>query len=631
MATTLRWVINQFGGLNARDPSNILFARSNRQTEDGWAAVAGIESPDLLNIDFDQTGIRKRLGSSLDVNLRLVFDATTTVDSDSAAGQTVLNVTATTGLIAGRVLTVGRGTAREEDLIISSISAGVSITATTNLAFAHTAVQADAVEQMVLLNGDTLLGGREWRSPVTNLRIQVLCSAKTIYVDQSGAFRQANTSAGTPYAHAATATKCGFTELAGHLHIGPDGANKIQVYRNSADLDPAMDNGNLYTEAFGGGTQIITGTWGTGYYILGNYQDRLLFGNGDSVIEFSDTSQAWDRAGGGFIQGRGAVRAIATLTPQFSDSLAAALYVLAVGGADVITALPVVAGAIQRLDNVPAPMNHACVVQTQNWLMYLSQEKTIIGINGAHVINIGRRMQSGASSGPLESIYATEALTDAFGFYDQAKAAALWMAPNGSLTDNSDAYVLDMRQGEPLPGEPEPSYEQRVRCLRWQIASGSAWFVHMYRRLGQTVGIVSTGKLYATESGNNDLASVAIAGRWRSPDFHAGLPTVNKQWLALLCRGMPTGNWSVTARYHQDRSEATFGDTWAYSQDGGTSVFGTAVFGTGTFASTATIKGSDDTDLYSEMLAFTLDNLTASETMRLTDAELHYLIGAQER
>lgn len=70
-----------------------------------------------------------------------------TVNVDSASGQPVLSVTATSDFSLGEVLEIGYGTARAETARILSISAGVSVTFETNLAFTHTAAQADTVRK----------------------------------------------------------------------------------------------------------------------------------------------------------------------------------------------------------------------------------------------------------------------------------------------------------------------------------------------------------------------------------------------------------------------------------------------------------------------------------------------------
>ena len=80
-----------------------------------------------------------------------------TVDSDSAAAQSVLNVAATTGFTVGKRVTIAHQTpARREELVIASIQAGVSLTFEGNLAFAHTAAQADTVVQTEFLDLSSL-------------------------------------------------------------------------------------------------------------------------------------------------------------------------------------------------------------------------------------------------------------------------------------------------------------------------------------------------------------------------------------------------------------------------------------------------------------------------------------------
>ncbi len=86
----------------------------------------------------------------------------TTVDVNTASGQKVLSVAATTMFDTGDSVVIGYGTAREEDKIIDTIQAGVSITLTANLDYAHTAAQADEVS--VAENRcefDFVLGGTE--------------------------------------------------------------------------------------------------------------------------------------------------------------------------------------------------------------------------------------------------------------------------------------------------------------------------------------------------------------------------------------------------------------------------------------------------------------------------------------
>jgi len=71
---------------------------------------------------------------------------TSTVDQDSAAAAKVLYVASTTPFAIGSHVIVGEGTAREEKGVVLTITAGASLNMTANLAYTHTAAQADVVE-----------------------------------------------------------------------------------------------------------------------------------------------------------------------------------------------------------------------------------------------------------------------------------------------------------------------------------------------------------------------------------------------------------------------------------------------------------------------------------------------------
>lgn len=77
-----------------------------------------------------------------------VATPSSTVSADSASGQAVVNVAATTMFAVGDHVILNEGGAREETGTILSIVAGTSITLTANLAFSHTAAQGDKVERM---------------------------------------------------------------------------------------------------------------------------------------------------------------------------------------------------------------------------------------------------------------------------------------------------------------------------------------------------------------------------------------------------------------------------------------------------------------------------------------------------
>jgi hypothetical protein len=75
----------------------------------------------------------------------VMSDISTTVDADSSNGQKVLNVAATAGFAVGDQIRINDGGARDEQGVVASIQAGVSLTLEENLVYTHTAAQADAV------------------------------------------------------------------------------------------------------------------------------------------------------------------------------------------------------------------------------------------------------------------------------------------------------------------------------------------------------------------------------------------------------------------------------------------------------------------------------------------------------
>lgn len=102
----------------------------------------------LLECDNIQTS--NLTSSSIDIT----FDcknshAGTTVDQDSNSGQKVLYVTDTTDFEVEETVEIAFGIAREEEGIIDSIQAGVSITLRENLTYTHTQVQADEVKKQL--------------------------------------------------------------------------------------------------------------------------------------------------------------------------------------------------------------------------------------------------------------------------------------------------------------------------------------------------------------------------------------------------------------------------------------------------------------------------------------------------
>jgi len=92
---------------------------------------------------------------------------TTTVDADSASGQKVLNVAATTNFAANDVLVVDPSDTGDgiETCVVASVSAGVSVTCDDNLEITHLGASADPVHlsnRVPIADGTLLTAGRRY-------------------------------------------------------------------------------------------------------------------------------------------------------------------------------------------------------------------------------------------------------------------------------------------------------------------------------------------------------------------------------------------------------------------------------------------------------------------------------------
>ena len=110
-------------------------------TEDGLIIPAG--SPFLI-----QLLELPRYNDPTTVLIRC-YGVKTDVDDDSSSGQKILKVASTASFSEDDTIIIDRGGAREEERIIDTIQAGISLTVTVNLTYTHTAVQEDDVEKYI--------------------------------------------------------------------------------------------------------------------------------------------------------------------------------------------------------------------------------------------------------------------------------------------------------------------------------------------------------------------------------------------------------------------------------------------------------------------------------------------------
>ena len=102
-------------------------------------------------------GLFLPLDTSSGIDFGRAYSNETKVDETSALGQTVLKVTDTTGYVATDKIVIARGEVREEDAVVASVQAGISLTLVSNLTYEHTAgalttVDAESASGQKVLN-----------------------------------------------------------------------------------------------------------------------------------------------------------------------------------------------------------------------------------------------------------------------------------------------------------------------------------------------------------------------------------------------------------------------------------------------------------------------------------------------
>ena len=485
----------------------------------------------------------------------------------------------------------------------------------------------------VLVSGEVLLDGTEFNGAA------IVVGQKSIYTNQSGSWAQLLASDSTTFTWAADGggasvagadiTKCSFAKMDGHLFIGADGANKIQVWKAGADLDAPMANGNTYEQIYGSNST-ITGTWGTAYYIVRDFHGRLLFSTGNVVVEYTDVNQPWDRTGGGIIWGRDNVVALESFTPRGGNELTEVLFLFTRAGVDKLTGFSAMDSTEQGV-GIGVPLNHRAVVKTEDWLIFLSREGKLVGINGLAVIDLGRRFLLGdGATGPLDVLSPSNSnhalLT--FGFYDEKRRQALWFYPNESSTVVNRAIGLDFQLGEPYPGEQRESFERHVRTLFWTIyPTTTPWFVGMWQTTGAVYGLTANGNVWTQGSGRLDLDQYAIQDAWVTPELAMSQPTRNKSYRRAAVRADVAGSWNLYMDVAINKDDAWVKTFSIPLLPSGAAAFGTAVYGTDQYVTDRLTKWADYLDRYAESLRLRFRSQETSRYWVLRSITIDYQFG----
>ena len=477
----------------------------------------------------------------------------------------------------------------------------------------------------VLVASEILVDGTEFNGA------GIVVGQLSMYTNQSGSWARLNNSGSTAYSHAATVTRCSFAKTDGHLFIGLSGANSIQVWKAGADLDAAMNNGNTYEQIYGSNST-ITGTWGTGYYIVREFHGRLLMCTGNTVVEYTDINQPWDRADGGIRLARDSIVAIETFTPRGGNELTELCFFFTASGPDKLTGFNVT-DTVERGHGLGAPLSHRAVVACQGWLLYLTEEGTIIGINGQGEIDLGRRLRDGdGTTGPADLIDPTNSnhVTLTFGFYDEKRKQALWFHPQGAIAYNSHAVGVDFQLGEPYLGEPRETFERKVRMLYHSLGASTAWFVGMFQISGAIYGVTANGNIWTHNSGRLDFDSVTILDSWVTPELTMGQPTQFKSIRRLAVRVDADGDWNLYVDIAKNRQTAyvqTYSVPLLDEDLSGVSVFGTAVYDTSRYVVDTVTAWATYIDRYVEAIRLRFKSQETARYWTLRAFDIQYEFG----
>src|SRR3990167_865280 len=510
--------IDFFGGMNARDQADQLVSRGYAQTQNGWKQYpgVGVESPDMLNVDYDPLGLRKRYGS-----------------------------------------------ASYQDL------------------------------SAVMPSGDSLVAGIEWTN-ADSTTMELIVTTTTVLTNASGTWGIINaTSGASAFAFTGAVTKASLVPLDGHMFILTNGTgNYIQTTRNGTQIDPQM----VHTTD--------SGVW-----------DLL----GDGAGAFHATS--------------GEILFMTNYIPKGGNRVTDEIIVVGTtGGIESTTGFE----EYDRLNveqGAEGVLNHKCFCKVNSWLLYLTRNRNLQAYNGQEVIDLGARLRTATLTGPLDAMDLATSKTNAFALTLPEKMQAILWYSTATTKVNDSAVMVDFKMGEPVPFEPLRSSEARTRLSPFEAFNGvdNDWFIHGYLKSSAVIGMKSNGTTWTMESGKNDLGSVPIEARWKSPVINAGPPatTLQKQFYRLNLRVSQAGVWTARIDEYFDGESAT-AKNWSMNQYiEGSLILGTGLLDVGTLSTEGHVKGFDRIDKRTEAFQFRFKNDSIDEDFVLRHADVSYSVGAQ--
>lgn len=620
-----------FGGLNVADPPDTLVERSHSFAGGRWIHRTGslggimpVESPQLQNIDFERNEIRKRKGSTE------AADFTATGLSIFLSGDVVVRgfswKNPATGAVAQFIVSKKTiYTDQSGTWAQINNAAGVAYTHSDQTVTLATFTPHDR-HLFIGINGTNAIQVYRTGADLDD-QLNNNTTATTVDASSSSGQKVLNVAVTTMFLvnDRIVIDSAGTPEYGYIASIQAGVSITLQANLGATYTIETVAVANEYTETFGGTQQAVTGSWDTGHYMVESSHGHLAFCNGDTVVEFCAVDAPYDRVNGGFWLAREAVVGMKAFTPKFASEMREVIFLFTEIGFEYFGGFEVY-DRLEKIDAAP-PMNHQSIIATDKWLMYLTSQGEIKATQGAGVINLGRRLRANDGSlGPLDSISLTNSATIAFGFYNSVKKQGVWGIASGATAVVDTLIVLDLQLGEPRGGESLQAYESHTRWLKWTGLN----YVTMWQNIGNVAAAIPTGFIYTIESGESDFDTVAIDARYRTPEFNAGWPFNQKQFLDLFVQVSSRGDWDVFINYFEDSLDVSSGQ-FVFSQGIGQSVYDTAVYDTATYSDLKAEDSSDDIDLVAKSLQLEIFNEAAGQPFSVMDIEMRYQQLREER
>ena len=641
----LRFPFGFAGGVNSWDQADQLVRRSHRGGADGWQQVAPLESPDALNIEFFQDGWGSRLGSVESDDLRAIMAAgDALLDGrewmDPASNTRILIALGQLALYTNQSGSWAR--MKHNDTAGTAFSFGSTITKW---------MWAEIDGHQLLCTDGSTNRIRAYRSgDALDDSLGNSTATTTVDVDSNSGQTVLSVAATTMFqpGDRVGINEGGAREEFGYVASISAGVS-ITLMGNLASTHTAVQADvvrvrNLWTEAFDTSTtHVVTGDWALGTYLGKAITDRLTYGIGDSLVEFTPPARAagsgvWDMAGSesGFYGARSRIVALESFVPDQGDINQQLAYVFTGAGPGILTGFQDYDQIMdQNRQSGGVPLNHRCVVTAKNWLIYMTDTKDIEAINGKTVINLGRRFKTPEKTGELDGIDITQSALSAFGFYAREEEKVIFQATTASGRVNDAQFIIDMRLGEPLLGESRDGYEQHIRCIPNTIISPDSndWFYGIFQRLGQVCGVMADGRLY-TVGGSTlprlDLGVLAIENHWDTAWFNGGSDLLEKHLLNLISRFKKSGAWNANIDLFVDYGTNSIKTVTVRLIGTGDAVYDTAVYDKDVYPSPGVVKRLSEIDRYQQSFKFRVSTSAASQYWVMLSGLLEYLPGAME-